>query len=60
MMQTAVMQAAVRKRQMRLAAEETVPSSSYYLKAENVDCQMTWKALPAAGLADQKRMKILV
>ena len=59
-MQTAVMQAAVRKHQMSMAAEETVPSSSYYLKAEKVDCRMTWKALPAAGLAGQKRMKMLV
>ena len=54
------MQAEVRKHQMRMVAEETVLSSSYYFKAEKVDCRMTWKAQSAVHLAGQKRMKILV
>ena len=59
-MQMAVMQAEVRKHQMRIAAEKTLLSSSYYLKAEKVDCRMTWKAQSAGHLASQKRMKFLV
>ena len=52
-----MMQAETRKHQMRMVAEEMVLSSSYYLKAEKVDCRMTWKAQSAVHLAVQKRME---